>query len=86
MLAGEETVTELCRWDGISKSYYYRLIREFSNAGKLWLGSNTKRQVTSDEMVGSSRENEQLMRLVAELTLKNRLLKRCIIWLWLKNG
>ena len=51
-LRGEETVAELCRREGISESVYYRWSKEFLEAGKQRLVGNTKRQATSDEVVG----------------------------------
>jgi len=75
-LRGEETVAELCRREGISESVYYRWSKEFLEAGKQRLVGNTKRQASSDEVVGLRRENEQLKQLVAELALKNRVLKK----------
>jgi transposase len=83
-LRGEETVAELCRREGISESVYYRWSKEFLEAGKQRLVGNTKRQATSDEVVGLRRENEQLKQLVAELALKNRVLKKSV--LGLENG
>lgn len=78
-LRGEETVAELCRREGISESVYYRWSKEFLEAGKQRLVGNTKRQATSDEVVGLRRENEQLKQLVAELALKNRVLKKSVV-------
>ena len=81
---GEETVAELCRREGISESVYYRWSKEFLEAGKQRLVGNTKRQATSDEVVGLRRENEQLKQLVAELVLKNRVLNKSAVGL--ENG
>lgn len=80
-LRGEETVAELCRREGISESVYYRWSKEFLEAGKQRLVGNTKRQASSDEVVGLRRENEQLKQLVAELALKNRVLKKSVVGL-----
>ena len=78
-LRGEETVAELCRREGISESVYYRWSKEFLEAGKQRLVGNTKRQATSDEVVELRRENEQFKQLVAELALKNRVLKKSVL-------
>lgn len=80
-LRGEETVAELCRREGISESVYYRWSKGFLEAGKRRLVGNTKRQASSDEVVGLRRENEQLKQLVAELALKNRVLKKSVVGL-----
>ena len=77
-LRGEDTVAELCRREGISESVYYRWSKEFLEAGKQRLVGNTKRQATSDDVTGLRRENEQLKQLVAELALKNRVLKKSL--------
>ena len=78
-LRGEETVAELCRREGISESVYYRWSKGILEAGKQRLVGNTKRQATSDEVVGLRQENEQLKQLVAELALKNRVLKKSVL-------
>jgi transposase len=80
-LRGEETVAELCRREGISESVYYRWSKEFLEAGKQRLVGNTKRQATSDDVVELRRENEQFKQLVAELALKNRVLKKSVLGL-----
>ena len=80
-LRGEDTVAELCRREGISESVYYRWSKEFLEAGKQRLVGNTKRQATSDDVAGFRRENEQLKQLVAELALKNRVLKKSVLGL-----
>ena len=83
-LRGEVSVTDLCRREGIKPNNYYRWSKEFLEAGKQRLVGNTKRQATSDEVVDLRRENEQLKQLVAELALKNRVLKKSV--LGLENG
>ena len=45
-------------------------------AGKARLAGNTKRQAGSREVDALRAENEQLKQLVAELALKNRVLKK----------
>jgi transposase len=77
-LRGEETVAELCRREGISQSLYYKWSKEFLEAGKARLSGDTKRQATSVEVKEIRRENEQLKQLVAELALKNRVLKKSL--------
>ena len=80
-LRGEETVAELCRREGISESVYYRWSKEFLEAGKQRLVGDTKRQATSEDVKDLRRENEQLKQLVAELVLKNRVLKKSVLGL-----
>ena len=78
-LRGEEPVVELCRREGINESVYYRWSKEFLEAGKQRLVGNTKRQASSEEVVHLRRENDQLKQLVAELALKNRILKKSVV-------
>ena len=78
-LRGEETVAELCRREGISQSIYYRWSKAFLEAGKQRLVGNTKREASSEDVQELRQENEQLKQLVAELALKNRVLKKSVI-------
>jgi transposase len=75
-LRGEESIAELCRREGISPNLYYNWSKEFLEAGKRRLKGDTKREATSGEVVDLRRENEQLKQLVAELSLRNRRLKK----------
>ena len=77
-LRGEETIAELCRREGIAESLYYSWSKEFLEAGKARLAGNTKRQANSNEVDELRQENEQLKQLVAELALKNRVLKKSV--------
>ena len=78
-LRGEATIAELCRREGISQSVYYRWSKEFLEAGKQRLVGNTKREASSEDVAALRRENEQLKQLVAELALKNRVLKKSLV-------
>ncbi len=78
-LRGEESVAELCRREGISQSIYYRWSKEFLEAGKQRLVGNIKREASSEDVKAIRQENEQLKQLVAELALKNRVLKKSVI-------
>jgi transposase len=75
-LRGEESIAELCRREGISANLYYRWSKEFLEAGKRRLKGDTKREATSGEVLTLRNENEQLKQLVAELSLRNRELKK----------
>ena len=75
-LRGEESIAELCRREGISANLYYRWSKEFLEAGKRRLKGDTKREATSGEVLTLRGENEQLKQLVAELSLRNRELKK----------
>lgn len=77
-LRGESTVAELCRKEGISQSLYYKWSKEFLEAGKARLAGNTKREADSEEVKEMRAELDQLKLLVAELSLKNRVLKKTL--------
>jgi len=77
-LRGEETIAELCRREGIAQSLYYKWSKEFLEAGKSRLAGDTKRQASRDDVDELREENAQLKQLVAELALKNRVLKKCL--------
>jgi len=78
-LRGDVTMAELCRREGIADSLYYSWSKEFMEAGKARLSGNTKRQASSNEVDDLRQENEQLKQLVAELALKNRVLKKSVL-------
>ena len=80
-LRGETTIAELCRQEGINQNLYYKWSKEFLEAGKQRLAGNTNRQATSDEVKDLRREMDQLKLLVAELPLKNRVLKKSLLGL-----
>lgn len=80
-LRGDLSVAELCRREGITQSLYYKWSKEFLEAGKARLSGNTQRQADSDEVTELRKESEQLKLLVAELSLKNRLLKKTLFGL-----
>lgn len=77
-LRGDMTVAELCRKEGISQSLYYKWSKEFLEAGKQRLAGNTTRQADSEEVKDMRQENEQMKLLIAELSLRNRLLKKSL--------
>ena len=77
-LRGEEGITELCRREGIHTNLYYKWSKEFLEAGKQRLVGDLKRQATSSEVTTLRRENQQLKELVADLSLKNVVLKKSL--------
>jgi transposase len=78
-LRGDESIAELCRREGIAQSMYYKWSKEFLEAGKQRLAGNTKRQADSSEVKDLRRQNDQLKELVAELALKNKVLKKSLL-------
>ena len=79
-LRGEDSITELCRREGISANLYYTWSKEFLEAGKRRLQGDTKRQATSPEVADLRQENARLKELVADLSLKNEVLKKMEDW------
>jgi len=77
-LKGEESIAELCRREGISPNLYYGWSKEFLEAGKKRLLGDTKREASSGEVVSLRQENQQLKQLVADLSLRNQVLKKSI--------
>jgi transposase len=80
-LRGEMTIAELCRREGINQNSYYKWSKEFLEAGKQRLAGNTTRQASSDEVKDLRQELEQMKMMVAELSLKNRVLKKSLLGL-----
>ncbi len=62
-LRGEESIADLCRREGIHPTMYYKWSKAFLEAG-------------SEEVKEMRAENEELKQAVAELLLRNRVLKK----------
>lgn len=77
-LRGEESIAAPSRREDIAESLYYSWSKEFLEAGKKRLASDTARQATPVEVKGPRREMHDMKDLVADLTLENRLLKRML--------
>jgi len=77
-LKGEDSIAAICRREGIAPSLYYKWSKSFLEAGKRRLKGDTIREASSDEVSEIRKENEQLKQLVAELSLKNRVLKKSL--------
>ena len=75
-LKGEESIAALCRREGIAQSLYYSWSKEFLEAGKRRLNGDTERQATSSEVKDLRAKALTLKKVVANLTLENRLLKK----------
>ena len=75
-LRGEESISVLCRREGIAESLYYSWSKEFLEAGKKRLAGDTARQANTGEVKDLRAEALALKELVADLSLENRLLKK----------
>ncbi len=77
-MRGEESISALCRREGLHSNLYYRWSKEFLEAGKKRLVGDTTREATSTEVTDLRQENGRLKHVVAELVLENRLLKKSV--------
>lgn len=75
-LRGEESISAICRREGINPNLYYKWSKDFLEAGKKRLQGDTVREANSSEVSELRSENSQLKELVAELSLKTRMLKK----------
>src|ERR1700709_2669380 len=75
-LRGEETTSELCRRERIAASMYYGWAKGGLQAAKRRLAGDAARAATPGEVKDLRREATALKEGVADLTLKNRLLKK----------
>jgi transposase len=80
-MRGEESIAELCRREGLNQNVYYRWSKEFLEAGKQRLAGDIKREANSTEVTDLKKENDQLKRLVADIMLKNEVLKKSVLGL-----
>ena len=77
-LRGEQSISELCRREGIAANLYYRWSKDFLEAGKRRLSGDTVREASTDEVVDLKKENTDLKQAVAELYLRNDWLKKSL--------
>ena len=77
-LRGEESITDLCRKEGIHPTMYYKWSKAFLEAGKRQLNGDTMREASSNEVKEIRDENDELKMLVAELSLRTRILKKTL--------
>lgn len=75
-LKGEESISEICRREGIAPALYYRWSKDFIEAGKKRLNGDTKREANSSEVEDLRKENTDLKVAAAELLVENRMLKK----------
>lgn len=77
-LKGEYNVAELCRKEDVHPTMYYKWSKDFLEAGKKRLKGDTERDANTMEVGQLKSENDSLKQLVAELSLKNRILKKTL--------
>jgi len=72
------TIPQICKKIGVTEQTYYRWSKDFLEAGKKRLMGDTTREANSHEVSDLKKENEHLKQLVAEVALKNRVLKKSL--------
>lgn len=77
-LRGEQSISEICRREGIAASVYYKWSKAFLGAGKNSLTRDTLRDATSDEVKKLREENEQLKQSLAEAILELQRYKKSL--------
>ena len=77
-LKGETSIAEISRREGINPNVYYKWSKDFLEAGKKRLQGDMVREATSSEVTELKKENDQLKVLVAELSLRNRWMKKSL--------
>jgi len=75
-LKGEESVSGICRREGIAPALYYRWSKDFLEAGKKRPMGDTLREANTSEVKELRGENPELKETVAELLLQNRVPKK----------
>jgi transposase len=71
-LRGEQSISELCRREGISANLLLPLEQGLHEAGRKQLAGDTVREAMSDEVKDLRAENSELKKVVAEFTLKKK--------------
>ena len=77
-IRGEDSIASLCRKNGIHENLYYKWSKDFLEAGRRRLSGDTSRQANTDEVSSLKNENDELKKVVAELTLENRAIKKSL--------
>jgi len=78
-IRGDDTVSTLCRREGISSNLYYRWLKDFMEAGKARLKGDETRGATRGELDELKRDIERLKQLVADLSVENMVLKKSLL-------
>ena len=77
-LKGEESISEICRKEGIAPALYYRWSKDFIEAGKKRLNGDTERDANTGEVKDLKDESQNLKLVVAEQALEIRVLKKSL--------
>jgi transposase len=77
-MRGEETIAAICRKYEIHANNYFKWSKEFIEAGKRRLSSDTLREATRDEVAELRKMNDLLKRELGELYVENKELKKTL--------
>jgi transposase len=77
-LRGEDSISEICRKEGISPGLYYKWSKDFIEAGKKRLNGYTVRDANTSEVKELRDESQELKSVVAEQALEIRVLKKSL--------
>ena len=77
-LRGEQSISEICRREGIAASIYYKWLKAFLEAGKNGLTRDTLRDATSYEVRNLRQENRRLKTSLAEAILELQRYKKSL--------
>jgi len=72
-LKNESSISELCRRNGIHQNLYYRWKKKFFEGGLEALSLNRRGRAKKNQ---TEKENEELKKIIAELMMENRFLKK----------
>jgi len=75
-LRGEDSIAAICRKYDLHINTYYSWSKEFMEAGKRRLSGDITREATRDEVSDLKAQNDDLKKVLAELYLENKSLKK----------
>ena len=77
-LRGEDSIAAICRKYDLHINTYYSWSKEFMEAGKRRLRGDITREATRDEVSDLKAQNDDLKKVLAELYLENKSLKKSL--------
>jgi transposase len=77
-LRGEDSIAAICRKYDLHINTYYSWSKEFMEAEKRRLSGDITREATRDEVSDLKAQNDDLKKVLAELYLENKSLKKSL--------
>ena len=77
-LRGEDSIAAICRKYGINDNLYYNWSKDFLEAGKKRLSGDTDRNANTQEVSSLKKENDDLKKALADLYVRNEVLKKSL--------